>query len=104
MSQTLLAIVGVFAGIAICIGTLYSLAQMMMSDGWTRAAHIFAIIAMTSVMWFLLERDPDTARMLSPLLVLACIATFWVERRWYRIFPILQVAFAGLLLGGYVQF
>lgn len=100
----LFGIVGIFAGIAVCMGTLYSLAQVILTERWVRRAHLFALGAMLLVMWFLLERDVALARLFSPLLLLACIATFLVERRWFRLFPILQAVFAVLLLGGYVHF
>ncbi|MBY8977664.1 hypothetical protein KHP62_17760 [Rhodobacteraceae bacterium NNCM2] len=100
----ILLIVGVFCGIAVCIGTLYSVAQVILNEGRLRWVHFFAVVMMLTVMWFLLERDVFTARLLSPLLILALIGTFWVERRWYRILPILQGTFAILLIAGYVHF
>ncbi|MEM8790770.1 MAG: hypothetical protein AAGE80_04070 [Pseudomonadota bacterium] len=99
-----LLIVGIFCGIAVCMGTLYSLAQAILERGWIRVIHIFAIAAMGSVMWFLLERDAITAQLLSPVLILACALTFWIERRWYKILPLIQSVFAVLLFMGYVQF
>ncbi|MEM9045015.1 MAG: hypothetical protein AAGC81_09975 [Pseudomonadota bacterium] len=97
-------IVGIFSGIAVCMGTLYSLAQAILEKGWTRAIHIFAIASMGSVMWFLLERDVVTAQLLSPVLLIALALTFWVEKRWFKILPLIQSVFAMLVFMGYVQF
>ena len=97
-------IVGIFCGIAVGIGALYSLAQAILETGWTRAFHIFALASMGSVMWFLLERDTFTAQLLSPLLILACALTFWIERRWFKILPMLQCIFAVFVFMGYAQF
>ncbi|MEM9098064.1 MAG: hypothetical protein AAGC79_06010 [Pseudomonadota bacterium] len=99
-----LLIIGIFCGIAICIGTLYSLAQAVLETGRTRAIHIFAIASMGSVMWFLLERDAVTAQLLSPVLLIALAMTFWIEKRWFKILPLLQSVFAVFVFMGYAQF
>lgn len=97
-------IVGIFSGIAICIGTLHSIAQAIMERGRTRAIHVFAVVAMGGVMWCLLVRDAAAARMLAPALLLACALTFATERGWYKILPLIQSLFAFLVLMGFVRF
>ena len=104
MSQLLFLIVGVFAGIAVCMGTLFSIGQVMLGEGWSRRAHLFALISMLAVMWFLLEREAGVARLLSPVLIAACIGVFLVEKGWYRILPLLQLVFALMLFFGFVFF
>lgn len=97
-------ITGIFCGVAVCMGTFYSLAQVILHEGRIRWIHFVALVMMLVVMWFLLERDVALARLASPLLLVSLIAAFWVERRWFKILPLLQMVFAALLLAGYVQF
>ncbi|MEM0945308.1 MAG: hypothetical protein AAGI70_15330 [Pseudomonadota bacterium] len=97
-------IIGIFCGIGVCMGTLYSIGQVILTEGWTRWLNLFAVIAMGAVMWFLLERDAGLAQLLSPVLILACLGTLIVERRFYKILPALQMVFAVVLFLGYVQF
>ncbi|MEM8842889.1 MAG: hypothetical protein AAGD47_14060 [Pseudomonadota bacterium] len=97
-------ITGIFGGIAVCMGTFYSVAQVILHQGRIRWIHFAALVMMLVVMWFLLERDVTLARLASPLLALALIAALWVEQRWFKILPLLQLIFAGLLMAGYVRF
>jgi len=98
----ILTIVGLFAGIAVCMATLYSVSQAMLSEGWIRWANLAQLVAIFIVMGALFEREVGVARI--GALPLAAIAV-WVlimERRWYKIFPLLVLVFAGTLIGGYV--
>ncbi len=97
-------ITGIFSGIAVCMGTFYSVAQVILHQGRIRWIHFASLVMMLVVMWFLLERDVALARLASPLLVIALLAALWVERRWFKILPLLQLVFAGLLMAGYVRF
>jgi len=99
---SILMIVGVFAGISVCMAFFYSVAQAMMREGTARRAHLAALVAMLAVMGALLEREVGLARTLSVLLLPAAIWTFTVERGWYRIFPVLMQVFALVLLAGWV--
>ncbi|MEM0924046.1 MAG: hypothetical protein AAGI13_13440 [Pseudomonadota bacterium] len=103
MLVILLKIVAIFAGIAVGMGALFSIGQAILATGWTRAAHLFALIAILAVMWFLWDGEPGVARLLSPLLVLACLGTFIVERGWFRILPLMQGVFALLVFFGMVS-
>lgn len=97
-------IVGIFCGIGVCMGTLYSVAQVVLLEGYRRWIHFALIVMMLTVMWFLLERDALTARLLSPLLLVACLAAVWAESRWFKIMPLLQGVFACVLFAGYIRF
>ncbi|GMG81200.1 hypothetical protein LNKW23_04120 [Paralimibaculum aggregatum] len=99
---SILMIIGVFAGVAICMATLYSVAQAMMREGALRRAHAVAVIAVLAVMGALLEREVALARMLAVPLLGVAVWVFVVERGWYRIFPVMMQLFAGLLIAGYV--
>lgn len=100
----IIVITGIFCGIAVCMGTLYSVAQVILLKGAGRWIHFVAVVVMMCVMWFLLERDVPSARLISPLLLAICLATFWIEPRWYKILPFLQGVFAVMLFAGYVRF
>lgn len=99
---SILMIIGVFAGISVCMATLYSVAQAMMREGTPRRAHLAAVIAMLVVMGALLEREVDVARTAAVPLLGVAIWAFVVERGWYRIFPLLMQLFAVVLLLGWV--
>lgn len=99
---SILMIVGVFAGIAVCMATLYSLAQAMMQEGARRWAHLAFVIAMLAVMGMLLEREVGLARMLAWPLLAVGLWAFWVERGWYRLFPLMVQLFAAVLIAGLV--
>ncbi len=99
---SILMITGVFAGIAVCMATLYSVSQAMLREGRRRTANIATVIAVLVVMGALLERQVDLARLLAlPLLGIA-VWTFVVEEGWYRIFPALIQLFAIVLIAGAV--
>lgn len=102
MLTTILMIVGIFAGIAVCMATLYSVAQVLTRTGARRAANLVAVAAMLCVMGALLEREVELARALSAVLLAAAIWLFTVEPGWYRVFPLLMQIFAAVLLAGYV--
>ncbi|MEL6476688.1 MAG: hypothetical protein AAFR17_05110 [Pseudomonadota bacterium] len=95
-------VIAIFSGIAVGMGTLFSIGQSMLSTGWTRAAHLFGLVSMLAVMWFLLEREPGVARLLSPVALAGCVCVFLVERGWYKILPILQIVFVLLVFFGFV--
>ncbi|MEM9145770.1 MAG: hypothetical protein AAGC57_06190 [Pseudomonadota bacterium] len=99
---SILMIIGIFAGIAVCMATLYSLAQAMMQEGLRRWAHLAAVAMMLTVMGMLLERQVALARLFAWPLMAVGLWTFWVERGWYRIFPLLIQLFAAVLIAGLV--
>ena len=98
----ILTIAGIFAGIGVFIATMYSVSQIVLLEGRARIAHAVLITLILVVMACLVERWVPMARVLAiPLLG----AAFWVavlETRWYRIFPLLVMLFALLLILGYV--
>ena len=82
---------------------MYSLSQMLILRGWGRVAHILCFVLILAVMAALMERAVPVARLLAiPLITVS----FWIlvlEPRWYRIFPLVVILFALLLIGGYVS-
>ncbi len=100
--QSILMITGVFAGIAVCMATLYSASQAMLREGRRRLAHVAAVVAMLAVMGALLEREVGIARALALPLLGVAIWAFVVEEGWYRLFPALMQLFAIVLLAGAV--
>jgi hypothetical protein len=99
---SILMIIGVFAGISVCMATFYSVAQAITREGRRRWAHVAAALAMLAVMGALLEREVGVARVLAVALLPAATWAFVVERGWYRLFPLLLQVFALVLIAGAV--
>jgi hypothetical protein len=99
---SVLMIAGLFAGIAVCLATLYSVAQAMLAEGWPRRAHLAHLAAILVVMGALLEREVTVARIGAAPLLASAVWVFWLERGWYRVFPLLVILFAAILMAGYV--
>ncbi len=102
MMTSILMIIGLFAGISVCMATLYSVAQAMTREGNRRNANLAVVVAMLLVMGALFEREVTLARSFSVILLPIAIWAFTVEEGWYRIFPALLQIFAVVLLLGYV--
>lgn len=97
-------IIGLFAGIAVCMAALHSLAQAILAEGAKRWAHLAQLVAILAVMAALLEREVALARLLAVALIAAALWVMVMERGWYRIFPLLVQVFAAVLIAGYVAF
>lgn len=100
--SVILTVAGIFAGIGIFMATMYSVSQILLLEGRARLAHAASLTLVLIVMACLMERWVDTARIFAIPLLAAAFWTLVVEPRWYRIFPILVMAFALLLIMGYV--
>jgi len=99
---SILMIVGLFAGIAVCMATLYSVSQAMLAEGWVRWANLAQIGAILVVMGALLEREVGLARIAALPLLGTSLWMLVLERGWYKTFPILVIVFALCLLAGFV--
>ena len=82
---------------------MYSLTQIVLLRGWPRIAHVASLVLILAVMAALMERAVPLARILALPLAGAAFWTLVIEPRWYRIFPILVILFAALLIAGYVS-
>ncbi|MEM6661782.1 MAG: hypothetical protein AAF666_06350 [Pseudomonadota bacterium] len=102
MISTILTIAGIFAGIGMFLAAMYSMTQILLLNGTHRLAHAATLVLMLMVMGALMERWIPIARLLAvPLLGTG----FWLlvlEPRWYRVFPLMIMLFALLLIMGYV--
>lgn len=98
----ILLVTGIFGGLFLFIATIYSTAQAILTEGWTRRAHLAAIACVLLLMAALAEHLIGLARILAVPLIAASIWTFTVERGAYRIFPLLHLAFAVIVLAGFV--
>ncbi len=99
---SILMIIGLFAGISVCMATLYSAAQAMTREGPRRWANLAGVVAVMVVMGALLEREIWLARLVAPVLLGIGVWVFLVEEGWYRIFPVLMQLFAVVLIAGWV--
>ncbi|MGF1551721.1 MAG: hypothetical protein ACFBWO_04360 [Paracoccaceae bacterium] len=98
----LLLVAGIFAGLFVCLATLYSLAQAIMGEGSVRWAHVGAILGVLAVMTALELGSVPAARLLAlPLLGLALWCAY-LEERWFKVFPVLHQLFAAVLIAGLV--
>lgn len=93
---------GIFAGIAIAMATLYSIAQVCLTRGRPRLAHALTLGLTLAVMAVLQWGSVPAARTLALPLMAAALWAFALERRWFRLFPVLQQLFAGALILGWV--
>lgn len=98
----LILLTGIFAGIAIAIASLYSIAQVVLTEGRPRYAHAAALAATLAAMAALQAGMVPLARLLALPLLLAAFWAFTLERRWFRLFPLLQQLLAAVLLAGLV--
>lgn len=98
----LLVVIGVFAGIAVSLASLYSLAQALLTEGRPRLAHIALVALTVTIMAALQYGNIPLARLLAAPMLAAAIAAFVLERRWFRVFPLVQQLFAVVLLVGWV--
>ena len=100
--QTILLIIGLFAGIGVFLATMYSLTQVLLLEGRGRLVHAGTFLITMAIMTVLyLWRDVALARVIAVALIPAAFWTLWIERRWYRVFPALLLAFALALVLGY---
>ena len=97
-----LTIAAIFAGIGVFLAAMYSLTQILLLEGRARVAHAASLTMILVVMACLMERWIDTARLLAFPMFAAAFWTLVVEPRWYRVFPLLVMAFAVLVAMGYV--
>lgn len=97
-----LTIAGIFAGIGIFLAAMYSVSQVLLLEGRGRMAHAANLAMILIVMACLMERWVPAARTLAIPLMGTAFWTLVIEPRWYRIFPLLVMLFAGLLIMGHV--
>lgn len=96
-------IAGIFSGIGLFLCTMYSLTQILLTEGRVRIAHaVLFVLILTVMASMFFWRDVVTAQVLAWPLGIVAIWVTWEETRWYRIFPLLVIVFAATLGGGYV--
>jgi hypothetical protein len=97
-----LLVTGIFAGIALSLATLYSVAQAVLMQGRPRLAHAALLVLTLAAMAALHNQSVPLARLFALPLLAAAIWAFALERGWFRVFPLLQQLFAAVLLTGWV--
>jgi len=95
-------IAGIFAGIGVFLAAIYSASQALLSEGEGRAMHALGAGLILAAMAALMEREVGLARFLAVPLALVAGRTLMIERRWYKVLPLLVIAFAVALMLGYV--
>ncbi|MEM6679765.1 MAG: hypothetical protein AAF675_18025 [Pseudomonadota bacterium] len=98
----IILVTGIFAGLFVFMTTVYSLGQAMLSDGWIQRAHLASLLVTLVVMGALYEKQVPLARAVAFLLFAIALWTFWLEERWFKIFPVLTQLFALALIAGFV--
>ncbi|MEM9369503.1 MAG: hypothetical protein AAGD07_26340, partial [Planctomycetota bacterium] len=98
----ILTIAAIFAGIGVFLATMYSVSQILLLEGRARLAHAASVVTILIVMACLMERWNETARIAAIPMLGAAFWTLVVEPRWYRVFPLLVMVFALLIILGYV--
>ena len=103
MLGTILTIAGIFAGIGVFLAAMYSFTQVVLLQGTPRIAHFVQFVLIMTVMASMFFwRDVTTARIIAAPLLAAALWTTALETRWYKVFPILVMIFALLMIAGYV--
>ncbi|MEO0430012.1 MAG: hypothetical protein AAF160_21565 [Pseudomonadota bacterium] len=97
-----LLVIGIGSAVLIFFATLYSLAQAMLGDGWLQRAHLAALILTLIVMGALYEEMIPLARIAALPLLCVGMWCFWLEKRWFKVFPLLTQLFALTLVLGFV--
>lgn len=100
--DTILTLFGIFAGVGVFLSVMYSVSQILMLEGRGRAAHAILLGLILAVMAALMERAVPLARLLAAPLAAVAFWTLVLEPRWYRVFPLIVIAFAAVLMAGYV--
>lgn len=93
---------GIFAGIGVFLSAMYSVSQILLLGGYGRIAHAILLAFLFAAMAALMESAVGLARVLALPLAIAAFWTLVLEPRWYRVFPLIVIAFAVMLLAGYV--
>ena len=100
--SVILTITGLFAGVGVFIAAIYSLSQILLLRGEGRLMHGLGFALILAVMAALMEREIGLARLLAVPLALVAGRILMLERRWYRIMPLIVIIFAVVLMLGYV--
>jgi len=97
----ILTVTLVFAGIGVLVATVYSASQILLTDGESRAMHALSVGLILAATAAMLGRDVELARILAALLFFVQGRMLITEQHWYRVFPILVMLFALMLMMGY---
>lgn len=81
---------------------MYSLTQSLLLSGPARWANIALFTLILIVMGALMERHVILARILALPLFMVAAWAFTLEPRWYKVFPVLVMIFAAILMLGHV--
>ena len=103
MITTLLTIAGIFAGVGVFLAAMYSMVQVLLTGGMMRAAHFAQFVLILTVMAAMFFwRDVTAAQVIAVPLLGVALWTAVLEAGWARVFPLLVMTFALLLITGYV--
>ncbi|MEM7498190.1 MAG: hypothetical protein AAF371_09395 [Pseudomonadota bacterium] len=97
-----LLVIGIGSAVLIFFATLYSLAQTILGEGWVRRAHLASLLLTLAVMGALQGENVPLARVTAVPLLGVALWTFWLEDRWFKVFPVLTQLFAVTLIAGLV--
>ena len=100
--NTVMTVIGIFAGIGVFLAAMYSVSQVLLLRGLGQVLHGISFALVLIVMGALMEREIGFARIAAAPLFLAATATLWFEPRLYKIMPALVMVFALVLMLGYV--
>lgn len=98
MSQIFGLLAAIVLAAALFGATLWSFAQIVQARGALRIAHGAAFLCTLAGMACLSLAEPDLAMLAGGALALAALVAAALERRWSRLLPLAQLAFAGALL------
>ena len=103
LNAVVMLLIGIFGGIAVFLSMMYSLVQVMLVEGRARYVHGALFVLMMAIFTLLyLWRDTGGAQLLSVPLIPVAVWAIWIERRWYRVFPLIITCVALLGALGFI--
>ncbi|MEM0989755.1 MAG: hypothetical protein AAGK00_12805 [Pseudomonadota bacterium] len=100
---SIIFLVGLFSGIGVFLSTMYALSRAIAFEAKGRLANgaVFAsVLAIMAALFF--AQSVPLARLIAPLAFIAGAWSFWVEERWFKVFPAIVMLFAVTVALGYV--
>ncbi|MEO0763325.1 MAG: hypothetical protein AAFZ09_16235 [Pseudomonadota bacterium] len=98
----MILVVAIFSALFVFIATMYSLAQFILNEGRERWTHLAIMLVVLAIFASLELRSVVGARLLALPLFCLTLWAMWIEERWFKVFPLLQMMFAIVLLLGLV--
>lgn len=93
--DSVIFIVGLFSGMGVFLSTMYALSRVVTFEAEGKMANVAVFLSVMGIMSALFFfRSVPLAQLLSVPALLAGVWALWVERRWFKVFPVIVILFA----------